>query len=377
MKKYSIILVASTAFLWASLAAQDAGRVTLDYSSYQFYVPYDIGSATAGSTARVFVGKAATDLKDERPFGLILRGRGKELMSTPLFEVRDAGTKKAIKRITVEEYFGKTDAGWKRVDAGSVHTADRASDVFTFMAGGVNYLFGRTLETETENGAPFGKQLKVSFTLGADKEAAVSLHLLGAAGGILTTEGSNCWIGDAQNQKESQAYIVINLGSGGMMALGPKPKAGQQQTVTFESKELQLKPGELTVALGFTIVGTSVGSKEHALRQVQNYLSLKKDQKKAPQVVAVTSVSKPSTASGDTVTYSIMYCNIGTAPAADITIDNPVPAGTHYLEKSAEGEGSEINVVRSATEVASVTWKFTAPIMPGERRVARFSVTVL
>jgi uncharacterized repeat protein (TIGR01451 family) len=241
----------------------------------------------------------------------------------------------------------------------------------------VKYTLGRTIEIVSDNGAPRGKQLMVSFTLGADRETSVSVRLLGLANGVVDAEGTECRIGSAANSKESKAYLMLALASAGSIVPGPKPKIGELQSVVFESADARLTPDRQAEMLSLKIAGTTVGSSDYALQQALNYFVTQKHKSVAPQLVAVTSVNKPSTVAGDTVTYTIVYCNIGTAPAADVAIENPIPAGTHYLDNSAMGEGGEIVVNRADDSVRSIGWKFPAPITPGERKSVQFRVKVL
>lgn len=45
---------------------------------------------------------------------------------------------------------------------------------------------------------------------------------------------------------------------------------------------------------------------------------------------------------GDTVIITTTYRNTGKKPAANVTITNPVPQHTEYVDKTAEGAGSRI-----------------------------------
>jgi uncharacterized repeat protein (TIGR01451 family) len=368
-------LCAFTLVLTAMSMAQTDGRLVIGDESSQYFAQVENSGAVSEPLTSLFAGYAGAG--DARPFGFLLKGRGKELLSQPLIEIRETAGKKVIRKITVGEYFGKSDAGWKRVDEQSSRADGLVRDVFSFTVSGVKYTFGRTIEVTAENGAPRGKIIRVSFTLGADRESSVSVRFLGTAGGMVEVEGSGCRVGNAASAKESKAYLMLRLVSAGTMTPGPKPKTGELQAVTIETEATMLQPGRQTEVLGFTMTGTTVGSSDYALQQAQNYFLMQKNKSVAPQLVAVTSVDKPSTVAGDTVVYTIVYCNIGTSPAADLSIDNPIPAGTHYLENSASGDGGDVIVNRTDDSVKSIGWKFPSPITPGERKAVQFRVKVL
>jgi uncharacterized repeat protein (TIGR01451 family) len=372
-----IVLCACTLIFGMISAAQTDGRLVVgDESSHYFAQVENTGTTPAALTA-LFAGRLRSDPGEGKQFGFIIKGRGKDLLSTPLLEIRESASKKTIRKITLGEYFGKGDAGWKRVEEQSSHIDGSVKDAFTFTASGVKYTFGRTVEVVTDSGAPRGKQIRVSFMLGSNQETSVIVRFLGSANGVVAAAGNSCRVGNAATEKESKAYLMLTLASAGTIAAGPISKNGESQAVTIESEETKLQANRQTEVLAFTFTGTTVGSSEYARQQAENYFSMQKNKNVAPQLVAVTSVNKPSTAAGDTVTYTIVYCNIGTAPAADVAIDNPIPAGTHYLENSATGEGGEVVVNRTADSVKSIGWKFPAPIAPGERKSVHFRVKVL
>jgi uncharacterized repeat protein (TIGR01451 family) len=111
--------------------------------------------------------------------------------------------------------------------------------------------------------------------------------------------------------------------------------------------------------------------------QARNILEYARTGADKPELVAVTTVDRASTSPGDTVTYTMEYCNIGTAPGTGIEIRNAIPAGARYIEDTAAGDGSTIDVIRSYQRVAqSIEWKFQEPILPGQRRTVRFKVIV-
>jgi len=74
--------------------------------------------------------------------------------------------------------------------------------------------------------------------------------------------------------------------------------------------------------------------------------------------------------------------NIGTAAATANALNNIIPAGTSYLEGSAEGKGSTIIYTRKESklpqigQVTNITWKFQDPMYPGEQRTASFRVEI-
>ena len=106
---------------------------------------------------------------------------------------------------------------------------------------------------------------------------------------------------------------------------------------------------------------------------------------------------------GDTVIYTITYRNEGETAARDILINDPIPSGTVYILKSAEGKDTEITfsidggrsyskppikyIVKKAdgtqeeTEALAevythVKWVINKAVLPGQSGQVSFKVSV-
>ena len=97
-------------------------------------------------------------------------------------------------------------------------------------------------------------------------------------------------------------------------------------------------------------------------------------------MISVTTVNTTSAKPGDTLTYTIYSHNIGTAGAADIVINNPVPSGSSFVEGSATGQGTAITVSRGPAsgqkqgKASAITWKYKSAFQPGDSRSVSFKV---
>jgi hypothetical protein len=66
----------------------------------------------------------------------------------------------------------------------------------------------------------------------------------------------------------------------------------------------------------------------------------------------------------------------------DVDVTNPIPQGTKYIEGSAEGPGSSIELTKTAPAppsegvVTAIKWIFKDKILPGEEQWVRFKVLV-
>jgi uncharacterized repeat protein (TIGR01451 family) len=157
-------------------------------------------------------------------------------------------------------------------------------------------------------------------------------------------------------------------------------QAEKNSSFTLSNSSISANPKASTVLFSFTITGTSVEFAEHTTKQIENIASYLTSKKAAPNMVSITTVNKTSVSPGDTLIYTIYSHNIGTAPAADIVINNPMPEGSTYIEGTAAGTGTTVSVSREpsngtqAGRAKSISWNYNNPFLPGEERSVSFQV---
>lgn len=338
--------------------------------------PTVIDAASNNNSVLVLSGKIGTE-KDSKPFGIIFPKKNKEL-TQPLIELIDNSSNKIIRKISLEEYFGKESKDWKKIQQECVNTLDKDVAVFSFKAVEQEFKFYRTIQIVSSENVPAGKIIVFSIDLKTDNPVDVKLRFTGLYLKSVLNEGNTLFIGDDLNGKESSSFLVLNFpSSGNLKSLSVKGK-NDPAKFSYESAPVKIESGKTSNLLTLKISATTVGVSSHALKQAMNLGKLFNQQKTNPDLVALTSVDKPSTNAGDTVLTTIQYYNIGTSAAAEVKLDNPVPAGARYIEKSAGGDGSEIDVKRSSSgEATSIGWKFAAPILPGEGKKVFFKIVIL
>lgn len=76
---------------------------------------------------------------------------------------------------------------------------------------------------------------------------------------------------------------------------------------------------------------------------------------------------------GETVTYTVHYSNTGNEPAANVLLDDPIPAGTTYIPGSASEVGDvtfSIDGGKSYKKPALLTYEVTLPGGKKEKKIA-------
>lgn len=140
--------------------------------------------------------------------------------------------------------------------------------------------------------------------------------------------------------------------------------------------------GEEVVLLSLNVNGTTVKSFENSAKQASNVENTISTKKEITELALLNTASKANPFPGDTITYTVTYHNIGNSPAQDITISNPIPQNTIYIENSAAGESAEVTLEKKSVappqqgEVIAVTWKITKRVLPGEEGTVSFKSLV-
>lgn len=359
-------------------AAQNEGGFPLHVGKQKIVMPTDLKSAQEGEKVFIVAGRnEPSSGKVTKSYGFQMNGKGKNSLTQPLIELIDASTKKVVRKISFGEFLGKESDGWKSLAKESSSSADKIVSAFAFTAGGQHFKFYREIQSVSDDHFPDGKGSTMAFSITGEKPAEMSMRFLGACDGAFGQEKKACFLGDSANEQASRLMIVMLANPAASITNDGKKRKGEPNRFVIESAPVSLAPGAKAVLLTLTISGTTVGEPVHAAKQAQNLIAYFNGQVPKPELVALTHVDRQNTKSGDTVTYSIDYHNIGAAAGKDVEINNPVPPGTNYLENSAGGDAGAVSVTRSGQDnTPSIQWKSAEPIMPGSHRSVRFRVII-
>jgi len=164
----------------------------------------------------------------------------------------------------------------------------------------------------------------------------------------------------------------------------------------------QINPGETVNLIARSIVSTTAndGDKEEVIVTGRSNGDINQKDEitliinvRAPKVVLVKYVDPPSGQQppGTTLTYTLKYENIGHETAYSVTIRDPVPGNTSYVENSVKMGGSLANLIPKTDQadydevavevnprvvVIDVTRGNQNPLGPGEVGYIQFKVTI-
>jgi uncharacterized repeat protein (TIGR01451 family) len=293
-----------------------------------------------------------------------------------LAELFDGETNKSIRKITVEEFLGKENSNWKSVS--SNENAENATSTFQFSVGGKEYKFTRFVSTMTDRSIPSGKNIRLTFSLESSVNEKVYLKFFGKADGLVASTGSILRI--TSEDPLMAGAIVCNSSIESKIDVEKNTKKKMQIGFSIVGTKTEVLAQQKSELLSLNIIATSIPFKVHVNKQADNIQNYFLTKRAVPELAAVTIPNKKSVTPGDTIEYTIYYHNIGTAPGADVTINNPIPAHTGYVENSATGDGSTISYTREKVSlpkigaITGVAWNFKDAIYPGEERTAKFKV---
>ena len=311
---------------------------------------------------------------EQSRFGIFYQPFAKAQATTPVLEIIDGGNDQVIKAVTLDEYFGKESASWKRIAAESKSSGSSIVSTYAVKEGSYDLKVIREISLTDARELPTGKAMKVSFSVQSRSALSLKARFLGNAEGTITISGSSITITSSDTMLSLNPALVLQASPTASI------KAEGSQQFSIVTGPVEVKANQASLVLSLTIAGTTIGSTEHIKEQVgvlQGYFT---NGTVAPNLVATIVPSKQSGSPGDTITYTIYYHNIGTASAVNVKLTNPVPAGSKYIEGSIKGTGSEFSFKRvpvappNVSEISEITWTLKNDIPPGQERSASYKV---
>jgi large repetitive protein len=359
MKHFVLVL----ALFWAcasTLEAQQPGKgVAVEFK--QLTVAFHGDPKQADARLLPLVDASLASGTKER-FGL---GFGTTAAGEKVFEILDKGGVVLKSVSTAELLGGKGSSSFSagRWDATS-RRMERISSVE--LPNGRVQIVVRALATGDGTAGSVDQHLVVTFGLKADAPITLALRVsLSALGNV--EPGNN---GFVLTPKAGSAAL-----SAAFYPAAARVSAGKGKVV-MTSTPIVLDGASESPAFWLVLDGVTSSAPAGAKSAALLTLKEKRISASDAHVVVVSATDKQSSQPGDTVTYMVVCANIGPAGASNVTLSNPIPDGTQYLDGSATSEGCVVSLDRSATKVKKISWAFPKPVEPGGERVVSFKVRV-
>jgi uncharacterized repeat protein (TIGR01451 family) len=352
----------------SQLQAQTSQLKMGDYTITAAVSPKKEGGAVNFVTASF-----AKTAKGAKGFGLFY-AQNENALSDVVLEIADAGTKAVIKNITAADFAGASKTEVQNKGAKNVAT-------YQFGAGADMLELQVTTESVNDDSAPLGKKVVITYKVRMAKDSQINAVLR------LKTDGSAQKVGSAgffasRMENGSATYPGIIMTSLNAVNVDVAPRSGDIQQVSVQALNVAAKAKTWATLFSFETVGTTVRDADKASEQAARMASRIDSKEAKPELVIFNTASPINTVPGDTVTYTISYCNIGNALAQDAEITNPVADGVMLIEKSVESKDAVVTIDRKPSSSADagapslVRWKITKKIMPGEEGTLTMKVVV-
>jgi uncharacterized repeat protein (TIGR01451 family) len=309
--------------------------------------------------------KPAQNAKDETTFGYWISNNTNA--SATFLEVKDGN--KSILSVNAKDFSAKA-----KVQSNGTKTS------YSYSAGTVSVVLDA--DVVSDETLPLGKSvqfsLKVRSASAKNLTAVLTLFGDGYVNKVGTNGASNSRV---EKGKAEYPLVLIAGNNGSVVSTESSEQKAPGRSIKVSSSDVP-STGEEVEVLSFRTLVSTVKNFEKSALQVKNIESLIVSKKEKTELSILNSASKVTPFPGDTITYTITYHNIGSSPAQDVVISNPIPALTTYVENSAAGEMAEVSIDRKKVappqqgEVTGVNWKVTKRINPGEEGTVSFKAIV-
>jgi uncharacterized repeat protein (TIGR01451 family) len=368
--KYFIVSIALCFILFSvsPVQAQTAQLKMGDYSLTAEVSPKK-EAGTLGFLRAIFPKSA----KSAKAFGLWY-AQNENAMSDVVLEISDAATKGVLKNITAADLAGASKSE-------TANKGARVISTYQFGIGADMLQLQITAESASDESAPLGKKMLLSYKLLLSKTSQVNAVIK------FKTDGSAQKIGTAgfsatKLDNGQPAYPAIILTSLNPVNIDVAPRTGEIQQISVQAENIAVKEKTWVPLFSFEAAGTTVKDAGKSSEQASRIANRVQSKEAKPELAIFNTANPSSTVPGDTVTYTISYCNIGNALAQDAEITNPVPDGVMLLEKSVETKDAVVTIERKQAAAPEsgvpslVRWKITKKIMPGEEGILTMKVVV-
>ena len=368
MRYLTFILALFILFIGDQSQAQTVQLKLGDYSLIGASSPKKEGSAVGFLQASF-----SKSAKNAKGFGLWYAGT-ENAMSDVVLEIADAASKNAIKSITASDLLGKSKSE-------TLNNGAHLLSTYQFGSGAGMVELQVDCQAVADESAPLGKKLLVGYKLRMPKSSVVNAVLRLKTDGDVQKLG-NTGFAATLLENGQPTFPAIVLSSLTSVNTDVTPRSQGIQVISIQANNVDVKEKVWSPLFSFEAVGTTVKNADKTSDQANRVANRVSAKESKPELAIFNVASPTSTVPGDTVTYTISYCNVGNALAQNAEITNPVPEGVMLVEKSVETGGADVVIDRKpavAPEVGTpilVRWKITKKILPGEEGKVTMKVIV-
>jgi uncharacterized repeat protein (TIGR01451 family) len=355
MKSPFVLVVLLGALLTGAYAQQSRDVVTVDFKG----VPVTIYSDSRSADARLLPLLEGKTGKER--FGICFGGVNP---SAKAIEILDKDNR-VLKSISVGDLLAGKGSGFTLVPHPGT-SSDPLRMEKTYAVDLPNAKVHLVVHALATGGSSKEQHLVLTFALKSDEVTTFALRASLPVSGNALAAGK----GFVVTPKNGPAAIAAAVYPGSVTVTAAK------SLVTLTTPPVSVEGPSEAAFLWMVIDGVSASSASKARDQASALLRESRFAERDPHIVVVSSTDKTNMQPGEIVTYALVCQNIGTGDATDVTLSNPVSEGMEYVLGSATAEGCKLSLEPSSTAVRKISWKFGAPVKPGEQRQVTFKVRV-
>lgn len=306
-----------------------------------------------------------------------------------VYELFDMDAGRAIRRISLDEAFGivkERGCALTSDEKVMVEGAPRLRTSYQIRDGDYRVTLTRNILLAQDPALPTGRRLETRFEVQNDGDRPLNIRfsLRGRADGYAAAHDStSVFIVNTKEGRDEFPILVQNIRPV-PRRVGVEPRSEENPNPTYEIEGLPISvpPGQSREVMQINHSATTAESAEQAKGQAANLAAFLSGGPAKPELMLMTLADKADARTGEVITYTILYQNIGTAPMTDVLVTNPIPANVSYVEDSAGGRDARIEVNRREPQVGTIgdvkyiSWKIGRTILPGEEGEVFFSATV-
>jgi uncharacterized repeat protein (TIGR01451 family) len=356
MKRLASVLILLVMVAGSALAQRPGVDVGLKFP--QFSLLFHPQPATADAATLPLVEGSMS--KGKERFGIMLRSAA---AGSPVIEILDAGGS-VLKGLSVNDLLGKSTSGVKLVSSHMTASNRRAENIYNVTTPqGAIQLVMKVLATG-DSTSPAQQRMIMTFAVRGSSAQSLALRLNLPVQGTVETR--------------TNGFVVAAKNGAGALSAAVYPKGeivADKGTVAVTGGAVGVTAEE-SALLWIVFEGSTAATAPAAKLQASGALDLASKRPDNPNLLIISSTDRTSIRPSDTVALTLICVNVGTKGASGVTLKNPVPPGTAFMDGSATGEGTEVLYDREAGTVRNVKWKMTGELKPGDEQVVSFKAVV-
>jgi hypothetical protein len=199
-------------------------------------------------------------------FGILFRESAKSLGSFTVIEFFDG--EKSIKKVSLDEYYGKESASWKKVATESQISKERIVTVFNVKQAKYDFNVVREIVLNDDPRVASGKYFVLDFSVRSKTPLKIKTKFYGKAKGIVVTSANAFSIVAADTLQKLNPALVFSINPGATIKV-ETAKKGKTVPFIITAPDAEIGGEQPIRVLGFTIYGTTVGFQPHIRKQAE------------------------------------------------------------------------------------------------------------